>query len=365
MGSMETEPEITRKGVHNAWTKSGLIWEHVEQNLIRYIPTSGYYAKVKIHGRKIRHSLGTSKLQPARRKLAIWLVKIRGTNKTGRGISTVGALAELWKIWLENKIQSDRTTSTRLENWDVIKKTWPKLPNTKLGRVTRFEVESWRDGMVKKHGYSHAQANLCLGTLRQIFRYAEERGLTLLDNPAVSVRQLRCYPRKIELPTKEEFEKLRQLIWKRAKRAGKVFDFLSLTGMRIRSSHAVTWGDVDWTNNKLSVNKSKNGGYTMPLFAPLKKFLVEIKPEDAKPGERITATDDINMVIYRGCDTLGMKRMSHHSLRHWFATGCIEKGVDIPTVSRWLGHKDGGALALRVYGHLRDEHSQQMAELIT
>jgi integrase len=35
----------------------------------------------------------------------------------------------------------------------------------------------------------------------------------------------------------------------------------------------------------------------------------------------------------------------------------IESGVDIPTVSRWLGHKDGGALAMRVYGHLRQEHS--------
>jgi len=30
-------------------------------------------------------------------------------------------------------------------------------------------------------------------------------------------------------------------------------------------------------------------------------------------------------------------------LRHLFATRCIENGVDIPTVSRWLGHQDGGA----------------------
>jgi len=34
-------------------------------------------------------------------------------------------------------------------------------------------------------------------------------------------------------------------------------------------------------------------------------------------------------------------------LRHLFATRCIESGVDIPTVSRWLGHKDGGALAMK------------------
>jgi hypothetical protein len=44
-----------------------------------------------------------------------------------------------------------------------------------------------------------------------------------------------------------------------------------------------------------------------------------------------------------------------------FATRCIEAGVDIPTVSRWLGHNDGGALAMKVYGHLRDTHSAEMA----
>ncbi len=31
---------------------------------------------------------------------------------------------------------------------------------------------------------------------------------------------------------------------------------------------------------------------------------------------------------------------------------------------RWLGHKDGGALAMRVYG-LRDQHSQAMAQKVT
>ena len=51
---------------------------------------------------------------------------------------------------------------------------------------------------------------------------------------------------------------------------------------------------------------------------------------------------------------------SRHN-RHFFATTCIESGVDIPTISRWLGHKDGGALAMRTYGHLRDEHSLAMS----
>jgi integrase len=61
---------------------------------------------------------------------------------------------------------------------------------------------------------------------------------------------------------------------------------------------------------------------------------------------------------------MGIKRLSHHDLRHLFATICIESGVDIPTVAKWLGHKDGGVLALKTYGHLRNEHSQAMAKKV-
>jgi len=60
-----------------------------------------------------------------------------------------------------------------------------------------------------------------------------------------------------------------------------------------------------------------------------------------------------------------MERITHHDLRHLFATRCIESGVDIPRVARWLGHKDGGVLAMRVYGHLRDQHSAAMAKRVT
>lgn len=65
------------------------------------------------------------------------------------------------------------------------------------------------------------------------------------------------------------------------------------------------------------------------------------------------------------CKRLGIPRITHHDLRHLFATRCIESGVDVPTVSRWLGHKDGGALAMRVYGHLRDQHSAAMARRVS
>jgi len=69
--------------------------------------------------------------------------------------------------------------------------------------------------------------------------------------------------------------------------------------------------------------------------------------------------------IDRAAKLVGVKRITHHDLRHLFATRCIEAGVDIPTVSRWLGHQDGGALCMKTYGHLRDEHSQREALKVT
>jgi hypothetical protein len=39
--------------------------------------------------------------------------------------------------------------------------------------------------------------------------------------------------------------------------------------------------------------------------------------------------------------------------------------MDIATVSRWLGHKDGGPLAMKTYGHSRCEHCIAQAQHVT
>ena len=88
-----------------------------------------------------------------------------------------------------------------------------------------------------------------------------------------------------------------------------------------------------------------------------------ISSED-EGSEPILEVGECNKALAKACKALGIAALTHHDLRHLFATRCIESGVDIPTVARWLGHKDGGALAMRTYGHLRNEHSQAMAQRV-
>ena len=48
-----------------------------------------------------------------------------------------------------------------------------------------------------------------------------------------------------------------------------------------------------------------------------------------------------------------------------FITRCLELGIDVQTIARLQGHKDGGKLILDTYGHVSDAHSQRMAQLLT
>ena len=79
------------------------------------------------------------------------------------------------------------------------------------------------------------------------------------------------------------------------------------------------------------------------------------------PNEKVFRVNEAQKAIDSAARKLGIPRITHHDLRHLFATVGIEAGIDIPTVSRWLGHKDGGALAMKTYGHLRREHSAAQA----
>lgn len=53
-----------------------------------------------------------------------------------------------------------------------------------------------------------------------------------------------------------------------------------------------------------------------------------------------------------------------HDIRRFFATRVLELGADPQTVSRWIGHRDGGALLLKTYASVRADHHAAIAAKI-
>ncbi len=51
-----------------------------------------------------------------------------------------------------------------------------------------------------------------------------------------------------------------------------------------------------------------------------------------------------------------------HLLRHYFISQCVMAGIDYMTIAKWVGHKDGGVLIGKVYGHLNNSHTLAQAQ---
>jgi len=149
--------------------------------------------------------------------------------------------------------------------------------------------------------------------------------------------------------------------------------FLAFGGFRKGEAAAITWGDCDLKKGEIVVRGDAETGTKnwsirrVPMIPEMRQLLKRLRERRSEefPTALVMQVRECQGAINSACKKAGIPRFTHHDLRHLFATRCIESGVDIPTVSRWLGHKDGGALAMKVYGHLRDEHSVEMAQKVS
>lgn len=143
--------------------------------------------------------------------------------------------------------------------------------------------------------------------------------------------------------------------------AGLVIRFLAHTGLRINEARKLRWRDVREDRIFVPGSISKSGRPRVIPFVNGIAGVLEALRAVTGARETILPQAHCQKSLRRACKRVGVPRLSHHSFRHHFATRCIESGVDLPTVARWLGHQDGGALLSRTYFHLVDEHSRRMA----
>ena len=208
-----------------------------------------------------------------------------------------------------------------------------------------------------------------------MFSYALKHGL-ILTSPATTIKRPKVSFSKVVIPTREQFVKLVAQIrqsdgradsQRKSKPGADLIEFLAFSGARIGEARATAWDDVKFPSNMIWLHgtKSEDSDRQIPMPAALREFLLRLKEESSEaPQGKILKTDSAKKCLATACKKLEFTKFTHHDFRHFFATTCIESGVDIPTVSRWLGHSDGGALAMRVYGHLQVEHSLAMSKRV-
>jgi integrase len=359
--------------------KTAKTWQKTRlTNLLRH-KSGSYYARAFADGKEVWKSLKTSHFSFAKAKLAQFMKEHRERVSNGNGeVSAKMTFGEALKIHQQNLADDVTIKPATRHYWNQIfvalLKSWPGLVDREIRRITKTDCKEWARAFRKVA--SPTRYNNALAGLRHVFEVAKDAGI-IYGNSAEKLDRVPVRPKQLTLPSGDQFLQIVDAVEHAGAWCSRdCADFLrglAFTGCRKGEACQITWRDVDFDAGEIVVCGDPETGTKnwtvrrVPLIPEAHALFERMRSE--RKGEQLDAkvfgVGECQKALDRACKKVGADRITHHDLRHLFATRCIESGVDIPTVSRWLGHKDGGALAMKTYGHLRREHSIAQAQRVS
>ena len=252
------------------------------------------------------------------------------------------------------------------------------LSELRLRAITKAVV---KDYMAKRKGQemSARSINIEVITLRNILRHAVDEGY-LPELQIDGVEWLHHEPKKRRLVSHEEIERICNTAIAEAPITGQMLaDFVKLmaySGGRWAETLRLHWSDVDFERSQLTfgsdgLTKNRQArvvDFNTKLRKHLKQMFALREPDSSClfPSPR-RGNSDAHAVTFNKTLTevrrkAGVPDFTCHLCRHFFISYCVMSGIDYMTIARWVGHRDGGVLIGKVYGHLSNEHAKRMAE---
>ncbi len=261
------------------------------------------------------------------------------------------------------------------------------LGQLRIDQIKRVHVNRFIEARLKED-VSPRTVNLDVIALRVVLKRALEDGL-IQRLPTEGLRPLKTTTRKRPLFTSEDLRKIcTAAMGKRENKKAELvpvtenaqqftdyIKFLAYSGARRNEALAMRWQDVDFQQGQLTIGAegdTKNRSARVVDFNPkLKQHLLDMKKRRAPDSEWLFPSPqrgqrDIPAKTFRESLTLArteakMPNFNFHDCRHHFISMCVMSGVDFMTIAAWVGHRDGGVLIGKVYGHLANEHRKAMA----
>ena len=344
-------------------------------NLYRY--GTVYYALIRHKGKLHKRSLATDDKATAKRKLADFQRDL-GKVDASQGKLTLKALCERYL-----STQAARSPKTLKGKTAAVRRFLADFSlgaDSQVAKVKPSDLQAW----LASYKFGYAMYNHFVQTVRGVFAVAMA-DKAIAFNPAAELK-----PKKIVTPIRvtpsfDEFNAIVANVRSQVHNAenessADYMEFMGLVGVGQAEASGIQKQHVNLKTKQLTFFRVKtNTPYTVPIFGQAEAL---VKKLISKPGMQQTdylfpvnmdkskndagsTVKDVRKALSEACKRLKMPAYTQRSLRRMFITRCIEKGIDVKVIASWQGHRDGGKLILGTYGHLRNEHADNMAKLLS
>ena len=287
--------------------------------------------------------------------------------------------------WLKYKKNTVKKSTYYNYSYSVAKYLYPSFAGKNITKIKNYNnfIEELSDTLSPK------TVRDIVTKLKEIINFYEEEHNTKLNIKKMSLPKMN--KKEIQILSNKEKQKLEKYCIQQNDLKSLGILICLNTGLRVGEVCALRWENVDFETRRIHVEKtieriySKEGNKTIviidtpksmtsirtiPINSKLYNILKQMRGKCKKTDFVLTGLSDHYVeprnYQYNFKEILKkskIKRYKFHTLRHTFATNCIEAGMDIKSLSEILGHADV-SITLNIYVHSSDKTKRKYLEKI-
>ena len=201
------------------------------------------------------------------------------------------------------------------------------------------------------------------------------------ENPIKSISRSKLQEKEMLFWSEKERDTFLSTVSEHSPEHFPLFATFLFTGMRVGEVLALKWEHINLAKSTIIIcsnyveketTNPKSGTFRFIQICPfLCDVLQNYKEATGKqkglvfptPAGKNSSNDRIRRPFERLVKKANVKKIRIHDMRHTFASLALMAGVDVPTVQKWLGHKD--IQTTMRYIKLLPEHMQEQAKKLT